>query len=161
MKISPWAFLAINKTETTEVERKIRSERAAGDSGTEAVESDAVESDEDVDDDETNVEGEAAIEIATESIAEESSSTVSEEKEVITTEEENDDDDDYETAPDISLNFKQPQKTNATQFYRSQEPSPVVLGDGTIEYNLQLLNENDIKHRKLGFTEGYSPEKFQ
>ncbi|EFX86091.1 hypothetical protein DAPPUDRAFT_222068 [Daphnia pulex] len=159
MKISPWAFLAINETETTEVERKIRTERAAG-SGTEAVESDATENDEDVDDDETNVEGEAAIEIATESIAEESS-TVSEEKEVIATEEENDDDDDYETATEISLNFKQPQKTNATQFYRTQKPSPVVLDDGTIEYNLQLLNENDIKERKLGFNEDMSSEKFQ
>jgi hypothetical protein len=160
MKISPWAFLAINETKTTEVERKIRTERAAGDPGTEAVESDATESDEDVDDDETNVEGEAAIEIATESIAEESS-TVSEEKEIIATEEENDDDDDYETATEISLNFKQPQKTNATQFYRTQKPSPVVLDDGTIEYNLQLLNEYDTKQRKLGFNGDMSSEKFQ
>ena len=145
MKISPWAFLAINKTEITEVERKIRSERATGDSEKEKVESDAAESDEDVDDDETNVEGEAEIEIATESIAEESS-TFFEKKEVQATEEDNDDDDDdLETVTEISLNFNQPQKTNATQFYRTQKPSPVMRDAGTIEYNLQLLNENDIK----------------
>lgn len=160
MKISPWAFVALNKTELSEKEGKIRRGRAAGDSEKETIEGDATESDEDDDDDEPNMEGEAEIEIVTENIAEESSNA-SEKKEIKTTEEENDDDDDVETVTQISLDFKQPYKSNATHFYRTQKPTPVVLDDGTIEYNLQLLSENEIKQRKLGFTEDYSSDKFQ
>jgi hypothetical protein len=163
MKISPWAFVALNKTEIAVVEGKIRRGRTAGNSGKETIEenaSDASESDEDDGDDGTTLEVESEIEIVTESSGEESS-IVSEKKEVKTTEEENeDDDDDIETVTEISLDFKQFDKSNATQFYRTQKPSPVVLDDGTIEYNLQLLSENDINHRKLGFTENI-PEKFQ
>jgi hypothetical protein len=155
MKISPWAFVALNKTEPSEMEGKIHRKRAAGDPEKETTEVTAADdSDEEDDDDDTNMEGEAEIEIVTESNTEESS-TSSDTKEIKTTEEENDDNDDVETVTQIPLDVKQPYKSNATHFYRTQKPSPVVLDDGTIEYNLQLLSENDIKNKNLAFTEDY------
>lgn len=160
MKISPWAFVALNKTNTIKmaekmIDEKTRRVRAANDFKNEAAEVDT-ESYED-DDDAMNPEEETTLDPVTENsndIGE--SSTVPEE---FMATEEDDVDDSAETVTYVSVNITQSKKDNVTGYHRTQQPPPVVLPDGTVEYSLQLLSDNEIQNRKLGFAEEESSQQ--
>ncbi|XP_057377250.1 uncharacterized protein LOC130698593 [Daphnia carinata] len=160
MKISPWAFVALNKTNTIKMEEKVidgktRRARAADNFKNEAAEVDT-ESYED-DDDAINPEEETTLSPVTENSNDiEESSTVPEE---IMATEEDDVDDSAETVTYDSVNITQSKKDNATGYHRTQKPFPVVLPDGTVEYSLQLLSENETENRKVEFAEEESSQQ--
>lgn len=158
MKISPWAFVALNKTDTNKtaeivIDGKRRRTRAASDFKSETVEIDATESYDD-EDDAINLVQETTFDSITENsndVAE--SSTVLEE---VTVTEDHYVDDSTETYSD---NITQSERGNAMGHHRTQEPSPVLLSDGTVEYSLQLLSGNEIENREVGFSEEELPKQ--
>lgn len=163
MEVNPWEFIELKKSEAAESvsdERK-RSTRALSDFEEETAEADPnytsdnnrSNMDDDMDDDLNPEEDQklassissqpAELESITENLTNVYDSSVT------TTSEH----DGIHGATDI--NGTQP--LNGKRIYLTQhQPSPVPLGDGTVEYNLRFLSAKDLQQRKLKLPKEHS-----
>lgn len=124
-RVQPWGYvLTVEKKTESEIDTKLRFERATRE--------EAVDDAEEEDDDETTTSND---EMTTESTS---------------TAETNDTDDDFEDDDDEakSVNATEARSdSKESRFQLSEKPWPVSLPDGTVEYNLQLLSEDDLEDK--------------
>ena len=128
LKIEPWGFVVVEKKTPSNIDTKLRFERDVG-------EDDGLNSEEDEDEIQTTTE----MAMETTSIPSDQDAKVE------------DDDDDDDENDDEPIEARTDNKE--TRFQLTLKPWPVTLSDGTVEYNLQLLGENDLKLEDSNSTE--------
>lgn len=77
-------------------------------------------------------------------------------KEVKTMDDEDeDDDDDGDEIKESSANVTESKNSTLTLF-RTEKPSPVILPDGSLEYNFQLLIEEEVNQTEVASTQEHA-----
>lgn len=172
----PWTFVTLEKPETKDtngskvMETKARRARAANDPEEEVAEGDITDGyNEDDDDEDFNnpeegqkssnhedrLETSAETSTASESHADvEEASSVKEEVKTMDDEDE-DDDDDGDEIKESSANVTESKNSTLTLF-RTEKPSPVILPDGSLEYNFQLLIEEEVNQTEVASTQEHA-----
>lgn len=162
--MTPWTFVILDrmnvtKGETNKLDEITRQKRFVM-FDQEAVEPDLVDGEQEEDEEEE--------EIVTEDEKSSSNSTdlpevpLSESKqEAKDSDDDEDDDDDDEEENGFPANVSHIETTNSLHIRRIKDPSPVVLPGGMVEYNLQVLNEDDLQQAKEQLTEEHSTSSEQ
>lgn len=121
LKIKPWGYVVVTETKSpSKIDTKLRFER-------DVVNDDGLNSEEDEEENQNTTE--MAIEATT--------SFTSSDQDTKMEDDDDEDDDENDDEPEARTDIKE------TRF--SLKPWPVTLPDGTVEYNFQLLGENDLK----------------
>lgn len=144
MKIVPWMFVLLDSSAVSG-EKRI----TGGSENANKLETPEVETDNDVDDNEDDVNAEGDSKVSTDMEEEsQTSAEVSNAKEGAnkTADDDDDDDDDEEDAvSETSANISCVENNNSKRFNLISKPSPVMLPDGATEYYVKLLSQQEIQ----------------
>ncbi|XP_046632094.1 uncharacterized protein LOC124311793 [Daphnia pulicaria] len=146
MKIVPWTFVELEKTNTSNASRNPTAEA-------ETADSDVEDNEDDTNAEEDSKQGPANTEDESQTSAE--ANTVKEDTNKATEDDndDDDDDDDEEAITETSANVTCQTNNSTKRYYLTSKPVPVVLSNGAVEYNLKLLSEEEIKCRNGSTTE--------
>lgn len=155
MKIVPWTFVELEKTNTSNALITPGSKKATKE---ETAEAEIADADNEENEDDTNTEDDSKQGSVNTEDESQTSAEVNTAKEDINkaTEDDNDDDDDdddEEAISDTSANVTCLTNNSTRRYYLTSKPSPVVLSDGAVEYHLKLLSEEEIQCRNGSITE--------
>lgn len=144
MKIVPWMFVQLDSSAVSG-EKRI----TGGSENANKLETPEVETDNDVDDNEDDVNAEGDSKVSTDMEEEsQTSAEVSNAKEGAnkSADDDDDDDDDEEDAvSETSANVSCVENNNSKRFNLISKPSPVMLPDGATEYYVKLLSQQEIQ----------------
>ena len=160
MKTFPWMFVVFDEkadtgTNKTVIEGMKNERTSISIPNKQTVKVSAVLTDVEEEEEDTNLEAQkssntpdASADTSAETFAiTENPIDSSTKEEMRTSEDDDDDEDDEDDDADITPdNITCPE--NATRFNLTDKPSPVALPDGTVEYNLKMLSEEEIQQRK-------------
>lgn len=146
MKIVPWTFVELEKTNTSNASRNLTAEAETADADVEDNEDDT-NAEEDSKQEPANTEDESQTSAEANTAKEDTNKATEDDND------DDDDDDDEEAITETSANVTCQTNNSTRRYYLTSKPVPVVLSDGAVEYNLKLLSEEEIKCRNGSTTE--------
>lgn len=146
MKIVPWTFVELEKTNTSNASRNPTAEA-------ETADADVEDNEDDTNAEDDSKQGPVNTEDESQTSAEANTAKEDTNKATEDDNDDDDDDDDEEAITETSANVTCQTNNSTRRYYLTSKPAPVVLSDGAVEYNLKLLSEEEIKCRNGSTTE--------